>query len=115
MCYGFGVVVDESNKPMDKSKRTVKACSRERDYCWYIEPIGSCTNEIIGQAIADDEMLESMMNLGLRCEDNGRRDMWQVSRRLLRQLKASKKQLNLKFNTFVRKSRNGPIKLWIRS
>lgn len=84
---------------------------KERSYRWYVEPLDSHTNEVIGRY---DRFHDEIFCLfGVICDDGKKHDLWECeSRSTLTKIENSKRELNLHFSIWVQEGRHGVIRRW---
>ena len=73
------------------------------DYRWYVEPQDSHTNRVLAENTQEENC-----HRGLETAD-GKKDLWECSRSVVRRLVASSRDAKLKFNVYSRRG-NGQIR-----
>lgn len=79
----------------------------KRTYTWYIEPLDSHTNGVIGQQLA--ELAEESFCPKIICGDKKQHDLWRCSYEFVLSLINSKDSLGLKFKVWGSTGRYGKI------
>lgn len=81
--------------------------TRHREYFWYLEPLDSHTNEVIGKYLWEDENAETSR----LCADGIRRNLWRCQWCDVERFQNSRQDLKLKFKVFVQEGQ-GQIRAW---
>ena len=81
---------------------------------WYVEPIGSYTNQVIARRLAELDELVVGTNQSMKDADGQERSVFEVPNySFITELYKSKADLALKFNVYTRALNYGPIRLWL--
>lgn len=81
---------------------------------WYIEPIGSHTNQVIARRLAELTEVSAGTNQSMKDNNNQEHSVFEVpSYSFITELYKSAADLELKFNVYTRAFNHGPIRLWL--
>jgi len=81
---------------------------------WYIEPIGSHTNQVIARRLAELEELTVGINQSMKDDLGVEHSVFEVpGYSFVTEMYKSKADLELKFFVYTRALNHGPIKLWL--
>lgn len=77
---------------------------RERQYRWFVEPLdGGFTNQVIARRVSEENFYIDKL-----CGDGAKRNLWEVSRLVVRELEQNH---DLRFNVFVQEG-DGVLRRW---
>lgn len=79
-----------------------------KTYTWYVYPLDSLTNRIIGQGLEED--VDEALSPDTLCSDDIRRNLWKMDREKIAELNRNKAQLGLRFLVFAQEGK-GEIRL----